>query len=248
MPSTRYTHTHPRTHMPSARYAQLMYTNASNIPTAVCFHHNKQKNKHFIHYGAVKGSKRVRRELDMPCSLQVYDSTLHHIALQRYSEAPIVTEIIPMVDTEIVSNTNENDIYNSLARPHQDAKVFWEHMIQSCGVQENVPNILHSIPNFLDNAHHKIKTDDVLQEKHYEVQHNEDNTHTHIFRISYRFYFTEYSDVIVYTRDSIMSTHSILSLTETDTMWKNMKKKVLQRPEFLWNVPKDVYLNEYDKV
>ena len=97
-----------------AQPMQITFETANHTPIAVCFNHTVHGTKHFVHYGAVKGSARTRHELDMPCSRPVYESTLRHLARDRHSTYPIVAEIFPMEDGERVTDVADVHEYEIL--------------------------------------------------------------------------------------------------------------------------------------
>ena len=233
--------------MNTTKNAHMMFSNSDNTSiTAVSFHHSENKGKHYIHYGAVKGSKRIRRELDMPCSQPIYDTILKHIAQERHTKHPVITEIIPMEDTTVATEAKNKDIYDALTQ-HDGATHFWENAIHSYGLHDCSSQSIPVLPSFLEDACSQIQSGEVMKNKHYHVYDENDGNKKHRFTLSCRFPFTPYSDVVIYTREERITKQALLSLEIIEQVWETLNTNIIQHPEFLWNVPHDVFLNEYDK-
>lgn len=224
------------------RSTHLSFADNQNTPTIVCFEYACTDNKHYVQYGAVKGSKRTRHELDMPCSLPSYYATLSDIAKQRFQHTPIESEITPLRDTTSVDQISDQEVHDALGVPHKDATMFWNHMIESFGLHREDANTPVSIESFMEGVYRQIKNQDALVEKHYSMK-TVDFQNIHLFTVSYRFSFTQYSDLIVYATHK-MHTQSVSS-SDRQQAWKEALNGVLKNPQFLWNVPKNVYLIEY---
>jgi hypothetical protein len=231
-----------------AQPMQITFETANQTPIAVCFNHTVHGTKHFVHYGAVKGSARTRHELDMPCSRPVYESTLRHLARERHSTYPIVAEIFPMEDGERVTDVadvHEYEILEALTLPHKGSTLFWENIIHSCGLHDTNRNTVCSIPMILEDTYRQLKDGELLEDKQYRVKKLSEHFE-HRFTLSCRTAFTDHSDVIVYVQTIQTSTAPRLSVEEMDTIWAESKERLLQNPEFVWDVPKDVFLSEYN--
>ena len=237
---------------------KLLYDSTNDTPTSVCYTHLVEEGKHYVRYGAVKGSKRVRHQLDLPYNVKVYNDTLRHLATQRHNEEPIISEFTILQDNTIVNKVTEQDICNTLSSVDNQNKAFWEHNIELFGMYDTINKNLNIIPiipiskystHLIEYMQKEICNKNVLQQKIYKTRSieksDEESTNEleHFFAVSYRFRFNPMHDVIVYGYH-IVKGEQTLSINKIEDAWKIAQKNVRNSPQYWWCVPFDIYFSQ----
>ena len=162
--------------MPSYQYAEYD-TPQKQQPRTVCFTTSTRNNKHYVTYGAVTGSKRVRHQLDMSCSLPVYENTLKQIAERRRNRKPIEAEFCVL---EYQNDTvSTNDIMYTLQNTDENCIRFWEHNIMLFGnysrneatKRENIEHIKSYMNTYLN----QIKNHDATRHRFRKIRQSTDD-------------------------------------------------------------------------
>lgn len=211
-------------------------------PRKICFSTCKEDGKHFVRYAMVTGSKRVRHQLDMPCSKQVFDRTLEQIAEERYHKHFIRTEIgVLQAEGEVL----ENDIREALSTPDVSGVQFWENNEMLFGSHDDktlVQGTTRQTPMSQSSYTHfsqAIANNDVLKEKHYFIRDtNEIGTFEHLFAIVYRFQL-DTECVFVYA-SHVETTGKRVKLRRREEIWSMLNEEVRQHPKQWFGVPVDV--------
>lgn len=216
-------------------------------PRTVCFHTRTDKeNKRYVRYGLVTGSKRVRRQLDMPCSAHVFDSTLCAIAKERFDKQPIRAEIGVLVDGDIVcDDVRDDDVCEALANCDTASGVqFWENNMalfgshDSCGLADASTHAPLLSPSVFLSA---IQNKDVMHEKHHGVRStSRSGCYEHLFAIACRFQINVDNSMFVYA-SHIHSGKKTVPLATRTRIWNAVKDQLLVSPQQWVGVPPNVH-------
>ena len=222
-----------------------------NNPRKICFSTCKENNRHYVTYAMVTGSKRVRRQLDMPCSAPVFDHTLEQIAKERYHKHSIRTEIGVLQEE---GDVNEDEIREALSTPDASGVQFWENNEVLFG-SHNGTTLTHGgaqntqtdqIP-FTKHFSQAIANKEVLKETYYFIRDtNVRGKFEHFFAIAYRFQLgTEC--VFVYA-SHVETTGKRVQLCRRDEISSMLNEEVRQRPKQWFGVPVDVTFKDLCEV
>lgn len=194
-------------------------------------------------YAMVTGSKRVRRELDMPCSAPVFDRTLEQLAKERYQIHSIHAEIgVLGAEGEVL----EEDIHEALSTSDEAGVKFWEHNAMLFGTHDDT-TIARGIANHAlmnpstSYAHfiQAIENNEALKEKHYFIRDtNMMGIFKHYFAIVYRFQL-DTECVFVYA-SHVETTGKRVKMGRRNEIWSMLNEEVRQRPKPWFNVPTDI--------
>lgn len=215
-------------------------------PRTVCFTTSTRNNKHYVTYGAVTGSKRVRRQLDMSCSLPVYENTLKQIAEKRRNRKPIEAEFCVLKD-QCDMITTEN-IRNSLQNNDENCIQFWEHNIMLFGNYSRDEGIKcennEHFKSYLNTYLNQIKNNDVIRHRFHKTRPSTDdpNLFEHMFSIVCRFQVSEDNNILIYGTH-IQKGKKRLSITEKEQVWISVHQNLLNSPRFWFSIPDCVHFN-----
>lgn len=217
-------------------------------PRTVCFHtHTDNKKKRFVTYGLVTGSKRVRRELDMPCSAQVFDNTLRAIAKERFDKQPIHAEIGVMADGDDIC---DDDVCDALSNCDEACVQFWESNMMLFGSHNacalaNAPSHTPLSPSTFRAS---IQNNDVMHEKYYGVRStSRSGCYEHLFAIACRFQINADSSMFLYA-SHIHSDKKTVPLSTRTRIWSAVKAQLLASPQQWVGVPTDVHFKHLCKM
>ena len=215
-------------------------------PCTVCFSTTKRNNKQYVSYGAVIGSKRIRRELDMPCSVATYDKTLQQIAKTRHNHKPIEAEFCVLESHE--ENITQHDICRALMCSDEGSVRFWEHNLMLFGTY-NKDNLVemnkdHSPKQYLDSYMERILNKDVVRHRFHKTRKmKQSDYYEHMFSIACRFQISEDNSVIIYGTAIHIGLKS-LSIMKQNSMWEQVQNNLIHHPQYWFGVPDSVHFNK----
>lgn len=208
-------------------------------PCTVCFSNRKEGGKHILKYAMVTGSKRVRRELDMPCSAPVFDRTMEHIAKKRFLGHSIHAEIgVLQAEGDVLVE----EIHETISTPDEAGVKFWEYNKMLFGTHDDTTSANHALMNPSNSYAHfiqAIENNDAMKEKHHFFRNtNVTGTFEHLFAIVYRFQL-DTECVFVYA-SHIETTGKHVKMGRCDEIWSMLNEEVRQRPKPWFNAPSDI--------
>ena len=225
------------------RYA----TPAQQEPRGVCFTTHTRNDKRYITYGAVTGSKRIRRQLDMPCSLAIYETTLKEIARERHHNQPIEAEFCVLEHHD--DAITPEDIYSALQNADENCVRFWEHNIMLFGPFEegNVTKCTKQehLKSYLETFQKQIQNKDVIQHRFHKIRPSSEkkDCYEHMFSVVCRFLIAKDNSVLMYGTHVHVGQKD-LSISKQKDIWVVAQQNLLKAPQYWFSVPDGVHFNQ----
>jgi hypothetical protein len=207
-----------------------------------------------VRYGAVRGSKRVRRELSDTNTANshsnlTYDTTLKQIAEQRRRLTPVVSEIMVAVQdgrgTAAGNRATAHEIAGSLSERTPKTAMFWEDYIDTLGLcgdvmVSNIPPHL-ATTNTVNSMKQAIRNDDVLKQKFHKTRPIENSTLVeHQFTVMYRFACGADDSMLVYG-SHCMTGDAHMRVSEIEKGWRRAAHQSVHSPQYWAGVTNEVY-------
>lgn len=191
-------------------------------------------------YGLATGSKRVRRELDMPCSAHVFDSTLRALARERFDQQPIRAEIGVVTEGDDIG---DDDVCDGLSNGDEACVQFWENNMMLFGSHDKYGVADASSRKSLSPSAFReaIQNYDVVHEKYYGIRStSRSGAYEHLFAIACRFQINADSSMFLYA-SHIHSDKKTVPLNVRANIWGAVKDQLLDCPQQWVGVPTDVH-------
>lgn len=213
-------------------------------PRTVCFETHTDHTKRFVSYGLVTGSKSVRRELDMPCSVCIYDSTLRAIAKERFESNPIRAEMSVLGDGNDVCDAN---VRNALTNCDDACVQFWENNYSLFGSHDvsGLKSASSQLALYPSAFHAAVHSNDVMYEKYHGVRStSRSELQEHLFAIACRFQINTNNNMYLYAMHIHMDKKKHVSLTTREQIWSVVKDQLLSSPHQWMGVPNNVHFKD----
>lgn len=243
--------------------AYVYYHGKRMSPTMVSFTPSEKDGKHYLRYGAVRGSKRVRHELDMCDNTSTYDTTLKEIAEQRRRQTPVVSEIMVVPDSPDSQDSPDSaaagssvtavdEIARSLSERTLKTAMFWEDYIDTLGLYgdvmvSNVPPHL-ATTNTVSSMKQAIRNNDVLKQKFHKTRSIENSSLVeHKFTVLYRFACGTNDSMLVHGSHCMVG-NAHLNVSQIAKGWRRAAHQSVHSPQYWGGVTDEVYYTHLCKI